>query len=181
MRSAGPLVAAFTSEVGRRSVFAGDARHGAARTVRMVRAARSVVCGAIGFEGDAGGALSRPRSDRLQAAAAQKRPFGSERRGSAAGTRRRTRASQATHRGDGGPKRTPRDRGGRSCATFFGPTPVIPGALGPDLAGSRQRSGAEVGAAFACFHCTHFFLVNVSDAGPAIYLSIYGVWDPTFR
>ena len=44
-----PFVAASTSEVGRRPVFAGDARHGAARTVRMVRAARSVVCGAIGF------------------------------------------------------------------------------------------------------------------------------------
>ena len=49
MRSVDPLVTAFTSEVGRRSVFAGDARHGAARAVRMVRAARSVVCGAIGF------------------------------------------------------------------------------------------------------------------------------------
>ena len=49
MRSADPLVAAFTSEAGRRSVFAGDARHGAARTVRMVRAARSVTRGAIGF------------------------------------------------------------------------------------------------------------------------------------
>ena len=49
MRSADPLVAASTSEAGRRSVFAGDARHGAARTVRMVRAARSVTRGAIGF------------------------------------------------------------------------------------------------------------------------------------
>ena len=49
MRSADPLVAAFTSEAGRRPVFAGDARHGAARTVRIVRAARSVVRGAIGF------------------------------------------------------------------------------------------------------------------------------------
>ena len=49
MRSAAPLVAASASEAGRRPVFAGDARHGAARTVRIVRAARSVVCGAIGF------------------------------------------------------------------------------------------------------------------------------------